>query len=477
MRWFIAVIVMFGMMVSVAQPQAGSDEMPEPIQELRLLVVASPGGGYDRTAQAVKRTLLADGLVESVNLDYSPGAGGLIGLAQFVEADPSDGLTLLITGRTSLGATLHNRSKVSVKDAAPIARLVSPSSAVIVPSGSSFQSFGDLAGVISEDADLISWYGGSVGSFDELVVRVITSTFGGPADQASFNAVPGGGDKIIEQIENSDLSVAVSSYEEVSEAVESGRVRILALSDTEASFQDNAPTFSQLGIPLAEVDWRGAFAHPLASERDRAALEDLMATLSRSESWKTETQQQFWADAYMDSADFAAFIDADWALIQAKSVAAESDGADTVRADNILRRRQRMVQFALVAIIGLTAILGALFWVFRRQRKKWHDTFDEFTEETRLMQEKLDKSHSDMAAHINGDFDKWHLTDAENEIGWMLLKGLSFREIALARGRSERTVRQQAQSIYAKSKLQSRSDLAAHFLEDFVFGAAEPKQS
>ena len=50
----------------------------------------------------------------------------------------------------------------------------------------------------------------------------------------------------------------------------------------------------------------------------------------------------------------------------------------------------------------------------------------------------------------------------------MLLKGLTFKEIAEVRCKSERTVRQQAGAIYAKSSLSNRSDLSAYFLEDFM---------
>jgi DNA-binding NarL/FixJ family response regulator len=49
-----------------------------------------------------------------------------------------------------------------------------------------------------------------------------------------------------------------------------------------------------------------------------------------------------------------------------------------------------------------------------------------------------------------------------------LLKGLTFKDIAEVRSKSERTVRQQAGAIYAKSSLSNRSDLAAFFLEDLM---------
>ncbi len=63
---------------------------------------------------------------------------------------------------------------------------------------------------------------------------------------------------------------------------------------------------------------------------------------------------------------------------------------------------------------------------------------------------------------------QWHLSEAEKDIAILLLKGLSIKEIALLRGTSANTVRQQAASLYAKAGLASRAELAAFFLEDLL---------
>jgi DNA-binding NarL/FixJ family response regulator len=54
-----------------------------------------------------------------------------------------------------------------------------------------------------------------------------------------------------------------------------------------------------------------------------------------------------------------------------------------------------------------------------------------------------------------------------------MLKGLRHKEIATMRETSERTVRQQALTIYKKAGLDGRTDLAAFFLEDLL-PAAHP---
>lgn len=73
-----------------------------------------------------------------------------------------------------------------------------------------------------------------------------------------------------------------------------------------------------------------------------------------------------------------------------------------------------------------------------------------------------------LAKQIQKQFDSWHLSRAEAEVGLLLLKGLSLLEIAQLRQASERTVRDQARAIYRKSGLAGRSELSAFFLEDLL---------
>jgi DNA-binding CsgD family transcriptional regulator len=57
------------------------------------------------------------------------------------------------------------------------------------------------------------------------------------------------------------------------------------------------------------------------------------------------------------------------------------------------------------------------------------------------------------------------LTAAERDVGLLLLQGLRHKEIAHARRTSERTVRQQALSVYRKAGVEGRSELAGYFLD------------
>ncbi len=65
-------------------------------------------------------------------------------------------------------------------------------------------------------------------------------------------------------------------------------------------------------------------------------------------------------------------------------------------------------------------------------------------------------------------FGQWQLTRGEQEVALLMLKGLSFKEIAAVRETHEKTVRQQASAIYRKAGVSGRHAFAAWFIEDFL---------
>lgn len=73
-----------------------------------------------------------------------------------------------------------------------------------------------------------------------------------------------------------------------------------------------------------------------------------------------------------------------------------------------------------------------------------------------------------LGAAIERQFERWGLSAAEKDVALLLLKGLSHKEIAIARNTSERTVREQGRAVYRKSGLGGRSELSAFFLEDLL---------
>lgn len=130
---------------------------------------------------------------------------------------------------------------------------------------------------------------------------------------------------------------------------------------------------------------------------------------------------------------------------------------------------------ACVIAVALAGVIG--LWYLWSQNRKLNVRL-----KSDLAQVQKDLVHwkSHAQNHINGLSDaidaqlsNWKLTSAEKEIALLLLKGLSFKEVAEARNATERTVRQQSLEIYKKSGLAGRAEFAAFFLEDLL----SPKQA
>jgi DNA-binding NarL/FixJ family response regulator len=88
--------------------------------------------------------------------------------------------------------------------------------------------------------------------------------------------------------------------------------------------------------------------------------------------------------------------------------------------------------------------------------------------ESRAWRDSAQSYLTGLGEEIEKQFEKWQLTPAEREVGLLMLKGFSHRELAGLRGTSEATVRHQAQAIYQKSALPGRSAFCAYFLEDLL---------
>jgi DNA-binding CsgD family transcriptional regulator len=123
------------------------------------------------------------------------------------------------------------------------------------------------------------------------------------------------------------------------------------------------------------------------------------------------------------------------------------------------------VLLVAVAMAGLLFIVKQLRFAEARARDLERDLDGTRADLARWRAEAQDHLRG-LGAAIERQFERWELTPAEREVGLLLLKGLSLKEIGELRDTSERTVRQQSLAIYRKADLAGRAELAAFFLED-----------
>ncbi|MFO1051182.1 MAG: helix-turn-helix transcriptional regulator [Planctomycetota bacterium] len=128
----------------------------------------------------------------------------------------------------------------------------------------------------------------------------------------------------------------------------------------------------------------------------------------------------------------------------------------------------------LCALAGLASFVGRYASLRRREREARSElrALGLHLETTRQEAERWRAEARDaldgLSLAIDRQLARWGLTPAEKEIALLLLKGLSHKEIAVARHVSETTVRQQSRGIYKKAGIEGRHELAAFFLEDLL---------
>src|SRR3954447_23444709 len=81
--------------------------------ELKIMAPAAPGGGWDQTARSMQQALTTSGIARSVQVTNVPGAGGAVGIAQFVNGAKGDPAQLMVNGFVMMGALLTNNSPVT----------------------------------------------------------------------------------------------------------------------------------------------------------------------------------------------------------------------------------------------------------------------------------------------------------------------------------------------------------------------------
>ena len=122
----------------------------------------------------------------------------------------------------------------------------------------------------------------------------------------------------------------------------------------------------------------------------------------------------------------------------------------------------------LVALFAIPALLAYRSFVVYKDRLALLRDLDAARIQGRQWRDETRALLRGLGEAIDRQFLTWKLTEAEREVGLLILKGLSLKEIAGARVTSERTIRAQARAIYAKAGLSGRAALSAFFLEDLL---------
>jgi putative tricarboxylic transport membrane protein len=312
-RWLpLAVAVLATVAVVVTAPdesRAGSTAMDVlGDRQLRIMAPASPGGGWDQTAREMQESLRE--LVGRTEVYNVSGAGGTIGLSQFVRFD-GDPTQLMATGLIMVGAIKANGSRYSLRDTTPLVRLTTDYQVVVVEADSGLTDIAGVTEAMRTDLPAVSIAGGSAGGAEHILAGMMATAAGADPSRLSYVAHSGGGE-MLSTLLSGRATIAVSGISEILPQIESGAVRALAVSSPQRlpSLRD-VPTLRESGLDVELQNWRGVVAPAGIGDAEEQALEDLLVDMAGTDAWQDALRQRGWGDATLAGEEFEDFVRAE----------------------------------------------------------------------------------------------------------------------------------------------------------------------
>jgi putative tricarboxylic transport membrane protein len=275
---------------------------------LKMMVPANAGGGWDSTGRAVLAALAADGIhTAGAQVTNKGGAGGTIGLAEFVNTSKGSDDGVMVMGAIMVGGILTNKSPVTLEQVTPLARLTTEYNAIAVAASSPFKTMKDLVDALKADPGKVAVGGGSAGGVDHITLALIGKAVGVPAARLNYVPFQGGGE-MIAAVVGGKLAAAISGVSEFKQHVDGGRMRLLAVTSDARMAGVNAPTLKESDVNVVIGNWRGIVGAPGMSAGGRSSLIAMLDKMHQGKAWPETLKKQGWEDAYLSGDAFGAFI-------------------------------------------------------------------------------------------------------------------------------------------------------------------------
>lgn len=284
------------------------------VDTAKFMIGANPGGGWDQAGRTLGAAMVSAGVAKSASYDNRGGAGGTIGLTQFVNTDKGNPNALLVTGAVMVGAIETNKPPVTLKNATPVARLFTDTMVITVPASSPIKSIKDLTAQLKANPGSVSWGGGSKGSIDHILAGLIAKDIG--VDPKRINYVPfQGGGEASASVLGGHVTAGIAGVSEFLPFIKSGKMRALAV--TSKDRVADIPTLKEQGVNVEIYNWRGVYGAPGITPEQRKALIDAVVKATESPSWKQALAKNDWTPFLLTGDEFGKFVDAESARLGA----------------------------------------------------------------------------------------------------------------------------------------------------------------
>ncbi|MFI7676952.1 Bug family tripartite tricarboxylate transporter substrate binding protein [Actinophytocola sp. NPDC049390] len=306
--WIAALAALAAVLLIPPLISSGTDDYAGgQVRGLRILVPNTPGGGYDITARTAAKAVEDAELTRGVEVFNLPGAGGTVGLGRLVNEAGNDKLVMSM-GLGVVGSVHTNHSPSSLQDTTPIAKLIEEPDIVVVAKDSPFQDIGQLIDAWKADPGAVPVGGGSSpGGPDHLAPMLFAKAIGLAPKDVRYVSYDGGGE-LLASVLGGKIAFGVSGVGEYRDQIESGDLRVLAVTSAERVDGLDAPTLKESGVDVDFTNWRGIVAPPGISQNDTDRLVRLFTDLQDTPQWKEALERNGWTPAFQSGKEFGDFL-------------------------------------------------------------------------------------------------------------------------------------------------------------------------
>lgn len=304
----------------VAGCGGGNAEPGAPLEGMRLMVPAKPGGGWHQTAEAVRNVLQRDKLVTQAEVFNVAGSNGITGLNQLT-GERNDKV-LMVMGKVMVASVINSKSAKTLKNTTPLARLTSESMALVVPANSEYKNLQEFLTGWKQNSKNTVVTGGVVADVDHILAGLIADEVGIDPKMVNFLPNQGGGGESVAKLLSGEAKAGISGVSEYAEQVKAGNLRALAVSgDRRSKLMPDVKTLKEQGVPISYVNWRGIVGTPDLAAGTKDQVLGVLSKLKDSPAWQQLLRDKDWEDAFLSGPEFDSYIEAESAA--AKKVLTE----------------------------------------------------------------------------------------------------------------------------------------------------------
>jgi putative tricarboxylic transport membrane protein len=190
---------------------------------------------------------------------------------------------LAVTGFAVVTGGLSAKSQFKASDAEPIARMYSEYIGIFVRADSKYKKMKRVVRELKADPQSMAIVGASLGGVDSHTATQMFKAL--KLDTKDMNYTGSGG-VLADILSDADYAFAISSYGDMKSAVESGDVRVLAISAPKRVAGIKAPTLRKAGVNTVVQNWRGILVPPKTSAAGKALVLRALDVVQASETYK-----------------------------------------------------------------------------------------------------------------------------------------------------------------------------------------------